>query len=129
MTIFAFSGCFIFLFLKQFPSSSTKIINDFDIDQNNKNGVSYLSTIKLWISKPFWISLFIAIYCGLTLTFEFGIFPTLITNNSHKFYCMAFFGFIDMLCSKIFGVLSDKIGRLPILLISFVAFTMIYIYL
>eukprot|EP01083_Nonionella_stella_P204357 745031_1 len=41
---------------------------------------------------------------------------------------MAVFGFVDAICSLLFGRISDKIGRLPVLTIAFFAHGSVYIY-
>lgn len=60
-------------------------------------------------------------YNGLVQTYEFGDIPLLFSDNNYKFFAMALFGAVDMVCSFGFGKLSDHIGRLPIVVVMGVA--------
>jgi len=60
----------------------------------------------------------IFIYSGFSQGYMFGILPKIVLSKSIKFYTMAVFGISDTLFSMLWGILSDRIGRKPIMLIG-----------
>ena len=58
------------------------------------------------------------LYSGLTQCYIFGEFTAMFGVDSLSI-AMVIFGFTNMSISYLFGKLSDKIGRIPIFLISF----------
>ena len=84
--------------------------------------------LSLWTKKQQLILIPLTLYSGISQAFEYGNFPAAIEDNFHKFGALAVFGAVDAACSRLFGSLSDKIGRLPILSIAFVAHGAVYVY-
>ena len=101
---------------------------DSDNDQNGPQAVNPLSMMKLWLTKQQLILIPFTLYSGISQAFEYGNFPAQINDSFHKFAALAVFGGVDAICSLLFGRLSDKIGRLPILTIAFISHGTVYIY-
>jgi len=97
-------------------------------EDNDKKGVNVLGMIKLWCTKRQLILIPFTLYSGISQAFEYGNFPAQINDDFHKFAALAIFGVVDAICSKVFGDLSDKIGRLPVLTIAFIAHGTVYVY-
>ena len=86
-------------------------------------------TVKMWFTWNFCIIWLISIYSGVTQGFQFGDFPSYIDKNSYKFYALSCFGAFDAIFSSIFGCVSDKVGRLPILFCAISAHASVYIFM
>merc|ERR1712228_825694 len=84
--------------------------------------------LSLWMDKRQLLLIPFTLYSGISQAFEYGNFPAQINDNFHKFGAMAVFGAVDAICSLLFGRMSDKIGRLPVLAIAFFAHGAVYIY-
>ncbi|ETO35067.1 hypothetical protein RFI_02008 [Reticulomyxa filosa] len=80
--------------------------------------VDPLVAFRMWCDVRLQLLIGITFYSGLSQAFEFGEFPTLIKNNSLKFYTLSIFGLTNSLFSYIFGYISDSWGRLPVLLMA-----------
>ncbi|KAN0015971.1 hypothetical protein ACTFIU_005921 [Dictyostelium citrinum] len=81
----------------------------------------FKSTIILFKDKPIQLLIPSLLYSGISQTFFFGVFPSLI-GVEWVGYVMSVFGFFDALSSFILGKLSDKIGRKLLILISTISF-------
>lgn len=77
------------------------------------------SALKLLTKSQMLILVPIMIYSGLSQTFIFGAFPPLILDRSTKFFVLATVGATDAISSVVMGKLSDKYGRVLVLLIGF----------
>lgn len=102
--------------------------DDSEDDENKNKGINITGMIKLWCTKNQLLLIPFTLYSGISQAFEYGNFPAQINDDFHKFAALAIFGVVDAICSKIFGDLSDKIGRLPILTIAFIAHGTVYVY-
>ena len=83
----------------------------------------------MWFTYNFWIIGPISIYSGVTQGFQFGEFGSYIDKDSYTFYALAAFGLFDAIFSNIFGQISDKTGRLPILFCAILAHGCVYVFL
>jgi len=92
------------------------------------SGVSVFAMLKLWGSKQMLMLIPFTLYSGMSQTFIYGNFPALIADNFHKFTALSVFGAVDAVCSVLFGSLSDRVGKLPVLSIAFVAHGTVYVY-
>ena len=97
-------------------------------DESKPQSVSVFSMLSLWTKKQQLMLIPLTLYSGISQAFEYGNFPAAIEDNFHKFAVLAVFGGVDALCSRLFGSLSDKIGRLPILSVAFMAHGAVYAY-
>ncbi|KAN0029755.1 hypothetical protein ACTA71_007892 [Dictyostelium dimigraforme] len=91
---------------------------DIDGDDDNlsiKNIIK--STIILFKDKPIQLLIPSLLYSGISQTFFFGVFPSLI-GVEWVGYVMSVFGLFDALSSLVLGKLSDKFGRKVLILIS-----------
>ena len=102
--------------------------DDSEDDDGKPKGVNITGMIKLWATKGQLLLIPFTLYSGISQAFEYGNFPAQINDDFHKFLALTIFGVVDAICSKVFGDLSDKIGRLPILTIAFIAHGTVYIY-
>ena len=68
--------------------------------------------IRLWQLVPF------TIFCGLDASFISGVFPLLIQGTKSKFYIISYCGICLSVSSMIVGKLSDKIGRISVLIMA-----------
>eukprot|EP01111_Echinosteliopsis_oligospora_P010349 TRINITY_DN3202_c0_g1_i1.p1 TRINITY_DN3202_c0_g1~~TRINITY_DN3202_c0_g1_i1.p1 ORF type:complete len:425 (+),score=92.60 TRINITY_DN3202_c0_g1_i1:7-1281(+) len=76
----------------------------------------FLATLRL-IGDKYMILMYLPmIYSGLSQPFFFGLFPKTIQNTASVGYIMAVFGAADAAGSFLAGYISDKIGRLPIMI-------------
>lgn len=89
--------------------------HDDDDDLSIKN--IFKSIIILFKDKPIQLLIPSLLYSGISQTFFFGVFPSLI-GVEWVGYVMSVFGFFDALSSFILGKLSFKIGRKILILIS-----------
>eukprot|EP01084_Bolivina_argentea_P183160 316116_1 len=78
--------------------------------QSAKKLISILKTFNFWCLVP------LSMYSGLEQAFDSADFPTLITDNSSKFYILGYYGFISVVSSFIIGKISDKINRIFVML-------------
>ena len=85
--------------------------------------LTLLKDLRLLLLLP------LIIYSGFSQSWIFGAFPPLILGNQHRFFVLAFLGAMDALSSYIMGKVSDVVGRLPILLLGFVAHTAVFGYI
>jgi len=90
--------------------------------------VNIWTMLSLWTTKQQLLLIPFTLYSGISQAFEYGNFPAQINDDFHKFSALAIFGVVDAACSLLFGRLSDKIGRLPVLTIAFIAHGTVYIY-
>lgn len=74
------------------------------------------SAVSLWKDHRLQLICPLIIYSGTIHVFQYGYFPTLITTKEWRFRCLAIFGFCDAVSSLVMGQISDRIGRLPILM-------------
>ena len=109
--------------------SSVLLYHEYHRRQKDEKSVDLILTIKMWATYNFLIIFPISVYSGVTQGFQFGEFGALIEKDSYTFYALATFGLLDAVCSNLFGVLSDKIGRIPILCIAIFAHGAVYIFL
>jgi len=77
------------------------------------------SALKLLTQAQMLVLVPIMIYSGLSQTYIFGAFPPLIEDRSTKFFVLATVGATDALSSVVMGKLSDRHGRVLVLLIGF----------
>ena len=88
-----------------------------------------LSSLRLLADGRLSLMLMLIIYSGFAQSFMYGVFPPLVLGNERRFFLLAFLGGMDAFFSYTLGKLSDRIGRLPILLLGFVAHSAVYVYL
>lgn len=69
------------------------------------------------------------IFSGLSQTYFFGVFPPLVEDKSMKFFVLAMLGGMDAVSSAAMGKLSDKKGRVVVLLIGFISAASVIIFL
>jgi len=84
--------------------------------------VRLMQTVKIMTEKNM-IYLYLAmIYSGISQTYMFGVFPK--TRPTKEVgYIMAVFGAADVIGSFVAGSVSDKLGRMPVLLTCAVSMT------
>eukprot|EP01083_Nonionella_stella_P081034 222990_1 len=109
--------------------SSVLLFHEYHRTEQSKKTVDLMLTIKMWFTSNFLILWLITIYSGVTQGFQFGEFGALIEKDSYKFYALASFGLWDAIFSNLFGQISDKIGRLPILACAIIAHGSVYAFL
>ena len=88
-----------------------------------------LSSLRLLADGRLSLMLMLIVYSGFAQSFMYGVFPPLVLGNEHRFFLLSFLGGMDAFFSFTLGKLSDRIGRLPILVLGFVAHSAVYIYL
>jgi len=91
--------------------------------------VTLLDTLSLLRDKRMLLLIPIMMFAGLSQTFAFGEFPPLVESKSLKFFVLALIGGCNALFSFAFGRMSDRLGRLPVLVLGFVAFGAAIIFL
>ncbi|KAM9979756.1 hypothetical protein ACTFIZ_006002 [Dictyostelium cf. discoideum] len=95
--------------------------NEENFDDGDDNDLSikniFKSIITLFKDKPIQLLIPSLVYSGISQTFFFGVFSSLI-GVEWVGYVMSVFGFFDALSSFILGKLSYKIGRKVLILIS-----------
>ncbi|KAK5583579.1 hypothetical protein RB653_005176 [Dictyostelium firmibasis] len=115
----------------------TKGNDEKEYNENEKKEIDNLSIknilmsiIILFKDKPIQLLIPSLLYSGISQTFFFGVFSSLI-GVEWVGYVMSVFGFFDALASFILGKLSDKIGRKVLVFISTISciFGTILIYL
>ena len=79
--------------------------------QSGKKMIQVFKKSNFWVLAPF------TMYSGLEMAFDSADFPTLITNNTTKFYILGYYGLISVVSSFIIGKISDYINRLYIILL------------
>ena len=87
-----------------------------------------LSSLRLLGDARLALMVMLIIYSGFSQSWMYGAFPPLVLGNEHRFFILAFMGGMDAFFSYTLGKLSDRIGRLPILAIGFVAHAAVYVY-
>ena len=88
-----------------------------------------LSSLSLLSEARLTLMLMLIVYSGFAQSWMYGAFPPLALGNEHRFFILAFMGGMDAFFSYTLGKLSDRIGRLPILLLGFVAHAAVYGYI
>lgn len=83
--------------------------------------LSVFESLRLLLVPRMLVLVPIMIYSGLSQTFLFGVMPSLIVDRSTKFFVVATLGGFDAASSIAMGRLSDRYGRLVVLMIGFVA--------
>eukprot|EP00026_Physarum_polycephalum_P007730 Phypoly_transcript_07795.p1 GENE.Phypoly_transcript_07795~~Phypoly_transcript_07795.p1 ORF type:complete len:431 (+),score=39.49 Phypoly_transcript_07795:56-1348(+) len=104
------AGCSLIGFVCVRQSVSTEKMNEEPI------GERLVQTIKVMGTRRMMLLWIVIIYTGISQTFVTGIFPA---TRPQKIvgWINAVFGAADVVGSFTFGYLSDRIGRLPIVLI------------
>ena len=115
------SGCILLLFLK-----NLEIISENE-SKDAAKPVNIFDTILLWGDYKLIFLSPLFILSGLTNTFMFGDFPTLVVNSTTKFSVLAVLGASDALFSYLLGRFSDTFGRYKIILLGFVSFGFVFI--
>lgn len=87
-----------------------------------------LASLSLLKEPRMLCMLAIILYSGIEQSWMYGTFPPMIGKKSNKFYVLAVLGAMDATSSYIMGKLSDKIGRIPILLAGTAAHGGLYCY-
>ena len=90
---------------------------------------SVLSSLLLLRDLRLLLLLPLIVYSGLCQSWIYGAFPPLIAGNERRFFVLAFFGAADALSSYVMGRLSDTVGRLPILVVGFLAHSAVFLFL
>jgi len=101
--------------------------NEGNNSNNNSNNnipvsVRLMQTVRIMAEKPMLYLYLAMIYSGVSQTVMSGVFPAT-RPQGEVGYIMTAFGAADVLGSFVAGYLSDKIGRLPILLTCAASFT------
>ena len=106
-------------------------VNDGDGGEgkDGAKAVDVFSAMKLWLNPRLQCLVLLTLYTGLSESFEYGEFPTMIDNKAHKFYALAVFGFTDAMCSLWFGKMSDRIGCWPILIVVMICHAFAFAYI
>ena len=91
-------------------------------------GVSVFSMVSLWATKQQLMLIPLTLYSGMSQSFIAGNFPAMIEDNFHKFGALTVFGAVDAVCCVLFGSFSDRVGKLPVLKIAFVAHGTVFVY-
>ena len=109
--------------------SSVLLFHEYHRTQRRKTRVDLMATVRMWCSWRFLLVWPLAVYSGVTQGFQFGEFGAQIDSDSYTFYALAAFGLSDALFSSLFGKISDRVGRLPILLCAVMAHASVYVFL
>ena len=78
-------------------------------------------------SFNFWCLVPLSMYSGLEQAFDSADFPTLITDNSAKFYILGYYGLVSVVSSFIIGKISDKMHRIFLLMALLILHQMAWI--
>lgn len=78
-------------------------------------------SLRLLGNRRLQVLLPLMLYSGLSQSYINGSFPPLIDSRSSKFFVLAALGGTDALCSMVLGRLSDRVGRVWVLSVGFVA--------
>lgn len=109
--------------------SSVLLFHEYHRTQRREQKVDCILTIKMWFSWNFLMIWPLSVYSGVTQGFQFGEFGARIDSDAFTFYALAAFGLFDAVFSSIFGKLSDRLGRLPILCCAITAHAAVYVFL
>lgn len=80
---------------------------DSEQSKNVGGGVSVFSMVSLWATKQQLMLIPFTLYSGMSQSFIYGNFPSMIEDNFHKFAALAVFGAVDAVCSVLFGSLRS----------------------
>ena len=155
LTLLCFAGTFGFSLLKPMiikNSDTTKINKSDDDDEevvnlltesnlitqreytsDNISEMSLTQSIykifELWKDGRLWYLVPYTIYIGMDASFVSGVYPLLISETKNKFFIVSYCGIILAITSMIVGKLSDKIGRLFVLMIAGFCEMIVYFYI
>ena len=87
-----------------------------------------LSSLRLLSDGRLSLMLMLIIYSGFAQSWMYGAFPPLVLGNERRFFVLAFMGGADAFFSYTLGKLSDRVGRLPILLLGLLTHSAVYVY-
>eukprot|EP01084_Bolivina_argentea_P176370 305230_1 len=90
---------------------------------------SVYQIFSLWKDERLWYLVPFTIYSGLDASLISGVFPLLIGGTKNKFYVVTYCGIVLCIASIIVGKLSDKIGRLSVLILSGICEMIVYSYM
>jgi len=110
------------------PTEPAPVDDADDLEPEAADDGSIFAMISLWATKQMLMLIPLTIFSGISQTFIYGHFPAMIEDEFEKFAALAVIGAVDAICSVVFGRLSDRIGKLPILSISFGAFALVFSY-
>lgn len=82
--------------------------------------LSVFDSLRLLMEPRMLVLIPIMVYSGLSQSYIFGSFPPLIIDKATKFFVLAAIGAVDALASVAMGKLSDRSGRVIVLVIGFV---------
>ena len=87
-----------------------------------------LSSLRLLSDGRLSLMLMLIIYSGFAQSWMYGAFPPLVLGNERRFFVLSFMGGADAFFSYTLGKLSDRVGRLPILLLGLLTHSAVYVY-
>eukprot|EP00475_Leptophrys_vorax_P046049 TRINITY_DN9746_c0_g1_i1.p1 TRINITY_DN9746_c0_g1~~TRINITY_DN9746_c0_g1_i1.p1 ORF type:complete len:440 (-),score=126.85 TRINITY_DN9746_c0_g1_i1:27-1346(-) len=122
LTLVCFSGT-LFMFFIQEPQLEDK--SDAGM-QFGQKGFDW-SNFKMFKDRKFQLMVAIIFFSGIECGFLFGALPALVPDILLRFYVLAVMGISDMLASLSLGTLSDRIGRIPVLMIGLTSGTIAFI--
>jgi len=89
-----------------------------------RSALSYLfevlAALKLLLLPRMLILIPVMMFSGFSQSYFFGAFPPLIEDKATKFFVLAVTGGVDAFVSGLMGRLSDRVGRVAVLLLGFV---------
>lgn len=107
--------------------------NKEEIDDEVKINLSVTQSIykifKLWNNPLLWKLVPYTIFAGMDASFVSGVFPLLINGTQNKFYMISYGGIVLSVFSIIIGKLSDKFGRLSIMIFAGFCQCIVYAYI
>ena len=89
--------------------------------QSSNKMIKVLKKFNFWSMTPF------IVYSGLEMAFDSADFPTLIIDNTSKFYILGYYGLISVLSSFVIGKISDHFDRLYVILLLLMVHTIAWI--
>jgi MFS family permease len=119
LTLICASGTCVMLFLKEpiLPETESSVAPaKFD-----------WANFRMFKDRKFQLITFIILFSGIQCGFIFGSLPALVPDILLRFYVLATMGFSDMVSSLSLGTLSDRLGRMPIIIAGAIAGTMAFI--
>jgi MFS transporter, NAG-T family, sugar:H+ symporter len=130
-SLIAASGTVLLTFIHKMPPPKVPSADDPTVlvDLDTTSNFDVTKTLNLLRDKRMALMVPIVIYSGMTQTFFFGTFPSLIDDKSWKFFTMAVFGAADAASSIFMGKLSDRIGRKKVLAHGFIIHLGVFIWL